>query len=72
MAPKSKCGPRAGRPGCKAFISGKKKQNTIKTTTFSDRRGRTFSAVLSGPAGCTTKLRSVPRVSPSSSTGTRM
>jgi hypothetical protein len=35
--------PRANRPGRKAFISGKKKQNTIKTTTFSDcRRGRTL------------------------------
>ncbi|WP_436739629.1 hypothetical protein [Streptomyces sp. BBFR102] len=28
--------PRAGRPGRKAFVSGKKKQNTIKTTTFSE------------------------------------
>ncbi|MGW1561904.1 helix-turn-helix domain-containing protein [Streptomyces sp. NPDC002144] len=26
--------PRAGRPGRKVFISGKKKQNTIKITTF--------------------------------------
>ncbi|WP_322973190.1 helix-turn-helix domain-containing protein [Peterkaempfera griseoplana] len=25
--------PKAGRPGRKAFVSGKKKQNTIKTTT---------------------------------------
>ncbi|WP_374213876.1 transposase family protein [Streptomyces sp. A3M-1-3] len=39
--------PQAGRPGRKAFISGKKKQNTIKTTTFSDRQGRTrFSGVI--------------------------
>ncbi|WP_405810076.1 transposase [Streptomyces sp. NBC_01520] len=39
--------PRAGRPGRKAFISGKKKQNTIKTTTFSDHQGRTlFSGVV--------------------------
>jgi hypothetical protein len=38
--------PRAGRPGRKAFVSGKKKQNTIKTTTFSDGQGRTlFSGV---------------------------
>ncbi|MGW1848916.1 transposase family protein, partial [Streptomyces sp. NPDC001966] len=34
--------PRAGRPGRKAYVSGKKKQNTIKTTTFSDHQGRTL------------------------------
>ncbi len=39
--------PHAGRPGRKAFVSGKKKQNTIKTTTFSDAQGRTlFSGVV--------------------------
>ncbi|MFF3916290.1 transposase family protein [Streptomyces sp. NPDC001852] len=39
--------PRAHRPGRRAFISGKKKQNTIKTTTFSDPQGRTlFSGVV--------------------------
>lgn len=39
--------PRAGRPGRKAFVSGKKKQNTIKTTTFSDHQGRAlFSGVV--------------------------
>ncbi|WP_251058570.1 transposase [Streptomyces sp. ISL-87] len=39
--------PHAGRPGRKAFISGKKRQNTIKTTTFSDHQGRTlFSGVV--------------------------
>ncbi|MGW4912339.1 transposase family protein [Streptomyces sp. NPDC004270] len=39
--------PRAGRPGRKAFVSGKKKQNTVKTTTFSDAQGRTlFSGVV--------------------------
>ncbi|MEV8529895.1 transposase family protein [Streptomyces sp. NPDC052000] len=32
--------PQAHRPGRKAFISGKKKQNTIKTTSFSDHQGR--------------------------------
>ncbi|CAM5724581.1 hypothetical protein SHIRM173S_07499 [Streptomyces hirsutus] len=32
-------------PGRKAFVSGKKKQNTIKTTTFSDHQGR---ALFSG------------------------
>lgn len=34
--------PRAGRPGRRAFISGKRKQNTIKTTTISDDQGRTL------------------------------
>ncbi|MEV6735382.1 transposase family protein [Streptomyces sp. NPDC051364] len=39
--------PKAGRPGRKAFVSGKKKQNTVKTTTFSDHQGRTlFSGVV--------------------------
>ncbi len=32
--------PRAGRPGRRAFVSGKKKQNTIKPTAISDGRGR--------------------------------
>ncbi|WP_319740250.1 MULTISPECIES: transposase family protein [unclassified Streptomyces] len=39
--------PRAGRPDRKAFVSGEKKQNTIKTTTFSDTQGRTpFNGVV--------------------------
>jgi hypothetical protein len=38
--------PKANRPGRRAFVSGKKKQNTIKTTTFSDHQGRMlFSGV---------------------------
>ncbi|MCZ1011849.1 transposase family protein [Streptomyces lydicus] len=32
--------PQAGRPGRRAFISGKRRQNTIKTTTISDGQGR--------------------------------
>ncbi|WLW49855.1 hypothetical protein [Streptomyces sp. YU58] len=32
--------PQRGRPGRRAFVSGKWKQNTIKTTTFSDGQGR--------------------------------
>ncbi|MFI8793267.1 transposase family protein [Streptomyces sp. NPDC055105] len=32
--------PRAARPGRRAFVSGKRRQNTIKTTTFSDGQGR--------------------------------
>jgi hypothetical protein len=32
--------PRANRPGRRTFVSGKRKQNTIKTTTISDGQGR--------------------------------
>ncbi len=32
--------PRAGRPGRRAFVSGQKKQNTIKATVISDGNGR--------------------------------
>jgi hypothetical protein len=39
--------PKAGRPGRTAFVSGRKKQTTIKTTAFSDGQGRTvFSGVV--------------------------
>ncbi|MFE1787848.1 transposase family protein [Streptomyces sp. NPDC059525] len=39
--------PCAGRPGRRACVSGKRKQNTIKTTSFSDPQGRTlFSGVV--------------------------
>ena len=34
--------PKAGKPGRRAFVSGKRKQNTIKTTTISDGQGRTL------------------------------
>lgn len=34
--------PQANRPGRRAFISGKRRQNTIKTTTISDHQGRTL------------------------------
>ena len=34
--------PKVGRPGRAAFVSGKRKQNTIKTTTISDGQGRTL------------------------------
>jgi hypothetical protein len=32
--------PQAGRPGRRAFVYGKKKQNTIKSTAVSDGAGR--------------------------------
>ncbi|MGW6412651.1 helix-turn-helix domain-containing protein [Streptomyces vinaceus] len=64
--------PRAGRPGRKAFISGKKRQNTIKTTTFSDGQG----AAPCSPGSCvraerTIRPRSARKASLSSSTSTR-
>ncbi|MFJ3309543.1 transposase family protein [Streptomyces sp. NPDC086549] len=34
--------PKAGMPGRRAFVSGKRKHNTIKTTTVSDGHGRTL------------------------------
>ncbi len=36
--------PRAGKPGRRAFVSGKKKQNTIKATVATDEKGRTVWA----------------------------
>jgi hypothetical protein len=36
--------PRAGQPGRRAFVSGKKKQNTKKATVATDGKGRTLRA----------------------------
>jgi hypothetical protein len=36
--------PKAGRPGRRAFVSGKMRQNTKKTTVITDERGRTLWA----------------------------
>lgn len=65
--------PRAGRPGRKAFVSGKKKQNTIKTTTFSDGQGRHTAGQRGGPARPDARTRQpcAPKASPSSSVSTR-
>ena len=41
--------PKAGRPGRRAFVSGKKKQNTIKFTKICDERGRTLGDVTFRP-----------------------
>lgn len=41
--------PRAHRPGRRAFVSGKKKQNTIKATVASDARGRPMWAGATRP-----------------------
>ncbi|WP_406503130.1 transposase family protein [Streptomyces sp. NBC_00212] len=64
--------PKAGRPGRRAFASGKRRQNTIKTTTISDAQGRTLwsGAVRPGRAGCMIRPRCGPRASLSSSAST--
>src|SRR5439155_4449642 len=36
--------PRAGKPGRRAFVSGKKKQNTKKAAVITDEKGRTLWA----------------------------
>ena len=41
--------PKARRPGRRAFVSGKKKQNTIKFTKVCDERGRTLGDVTFRP-----------------------
>lgn len=41
--------PRAGRLGRPAFVSGERRQNTIKTTTFSDGQGRMLFSGLERP-----------------------
>ncbi|MFH9125691.1 transposase family protein [Streptomyces globisporus] len=41
--------PKAGRPGRRAFVSGTRKQNTIKTTTVSDGQGRLLWSGASRP-----------------------
>jgi Helix-turn-helix of DDE superfamily endonuclease len=45
--------PRAHRPGRRAFVSGKRKQNTIKPTVVSDSAGRTLRCL-------STFLRQIP------------
>lgn len=62
--------PRAGRRGRKAFVSGKEKQNTIKTTTFGDGQGRTLLSGVVRPGRMHDLTRYAPRVSPSSSGST--
>lgn len=51
--------PKAGRPGRRAFVSGKKKQNTGKATMISDDRGRLLwcGAVRPGRMHDVTALR---------------
>jgi hypothetical protein len=68
--------PRAGRPGRKAFVSGKKKQNTIKTPSTPARsatpRAAPSSAESCAPAGCMIRPPCGLRASPSCSSNTRV
>jgi hypothetical protein len=52
--------PRAHRAGRRGFVSGKRKQNTIKTTTCSDQAGRTLwtGAVRAGRMHDQTAIKS--------------
>ena len=63
--------PAAGRPGRRAFVSGKKKQNTMKFTLITSHTGPVLWWGAPGPAGCTTRLPSAPRASPSNFAYTR-
>jgi hypothetical protein len=56
--------PRAHRPGRRAFISGKRKHNTLKPTVVSNGQGRTLWPGRCARAACTTRPRSTPRASP--------
>jgi hypothetical protein len=49
--------PRANRPGRRAFISGKKRQNTKKATVITDGQGPPCGPARSGPAASTTRPR---------------
>ncbi|MFK4103156.1 hypothetical protein ACI2L1_24330 [Streptomyces sp. NPDC019531] len=63
--------PEAGRSGRRAFVSGKRKQNTIKATTISDGQSRTlFSGVVRPDRMRDQTAMRIPRASPSSSAST--
>ncbi|MFE2491467.1 transposase family protein [Streptomyces mirabilis] len=75
-------GVRRGRAGRKAFVSGKKKQNTAKTTTISDSSGRLLSSGADRPGrmhdqtavrteGITEQLRLYPKVKAEADEGFR-
>ncbi|GGT89889.1 transposase [Streptomyces violascens] len=74
---------KAHRPGRRAFVSGKRKQNTIKTTTISDAQGRTLFSGADRPGrmhdqtamrtggGIAEQLRLHPRVKAEADDGHR-
>ncbi|WP_406347351.1 hypothetical protein [Streptomyces sp. NBC_00648] len=43
------------KPGRRAFVSGKMRQNTKKATVVTDAQGHTLWAGASGPAECATR-----------------
>ncbi|GAA1265609.1 hypothetical protein GCM10009646_61590 [Streptomyces aureus] len=48
--------PKANKPGRRAFVSGKLRQNTKKATVVSDEAGRTlWTGAIRVAAGCTTR-----------------
>ncbi|MFE7112557.1 transposase family protein [Streptomyces sp. NPDC057575] len=64
--------PQPGRPGRRAFVSGKRRQNTVKTTTFSDGQGRILPSGVVRPgrmhdqtAVCTEGIAEQLRLHPS-------
>ena len=63
--------PRAGQPGRRAFVWGKKKQNTKKATVITGEQGRTLRAGAFRPGRCTTRRQSGSRASPACSASTR-
>lgn len=63
--------PRANHPGRRAFVSGKKKQNAIKTTAVSDIQGRLLWSGADRSGRMRDRPRCAPRASPSSFTSAR-
>ena len=59
--------PRAGKPGRRAFVSGKKKQNKKKATSSPTSRAAPCGRARSAPGACTTRLQCGPRASPTCS-----
>src|SRR5213078_1441956 len=63
--------PKANRPGRRAFVSGKRKQNTIKPTVIGDGRAGCCGAAPPGPGVCTTSPRCAARASRNCCAATR-
>ena len=64
--------PAAHKPGRRAFVSGKKKQNTMKPTVISDGDGRLLWTGAIRLGGCTTSPRYAPKGSRISCAATPM
>ncbi len=59
--------PPAGRGGRRAFVSGKKKQNTVKATVIADWRAARYGPMPCDLGVCTTPLPPATKASPSAS-----